>query len=130
MRGTLLNIVLLFLGLGLEPLVEPLEELTVPHHGILRLKNPVVLIGEYEHTSRDTAQACGIERHHSLRCKNAIVFLTHSDHDRSIPLVDEAVWRIGIAALCNGVFLIPGSQFANHISSVSRYWASTLKIPA
>ena len=67
----------------------------------------MVLIGEYEHTSRDTAQACGIERHHSLRCKNAIVFLTHSDHDRSIPLVDEAVWRIGIAALCNGVFLIP-----------------------
>ena len=76
---------------GLEPAVEPAEEYALPHHCILGLENLMVLIGEYEHFGRHSAQTCGIECHHALRGKNAEVIFAVSDEYWGIPFVNEAV---------------------------------------
>ena len=49
-----------------QPLVEPLEEVPLPVNGVLRLEDPVVLVGEEEHP-RGYAEHLGcVEGGHAL----------------------------------------------------------------
>ena len=78
-------------GCGLEPAVEPSEEETLPHHGVLRFENPVVFVGVDYHFSRDAAELGGVECHHALRCEDTVVEFAVRNHDGRGPFVDEAV---------------------------------------
>jgi len=81
----------LLLGGGLEPAVEPAEEEALPHHGVLRLEYPVVLVGIDDHLGGYAAQLGGIEGGHALRGQDAVVVLAVRNHYRGGPAVDEAV---------------------------------------
>jgi len=71
--------------------VEPAEELALEQDAVLRLTDPVVLIGEDKHPRRDTAQLGGVERHHTLRCQDAVVLLAMGDHNGGVPPVHKAM---------------------------------------
>lgn len=78
-------------GSGFQPTVEPAEEHTLPHDGVLRFENPVILVGEDKHFSRHTAQTGGIECHFALRREDAEIIFAVRDKNRSVPFVDKLV---------------------------------------
>ena len=49
-----------------QPAVEPIDKCAVEEHAVLGLKDPVVLVGEDEQLSRDTAQLGSVEGTHTL----------------------------------------------------------------
>ena len=98
-------------GLLLEPLVEPAEEGALPEQSVLRLDDPVRLVGVDEQLGRDAAELGSIEGSHPLIGQDAVVTLAVDDEDKvrcatALPLSQGAP---------------PISQLANHISSVHIY---------
>lgn len=83
-----------FVGLVLlliEPLIHPVDPSAIEEDAILRLQDPVALVGEVEHTRGDASQLSSIEGLHTLRVEDAEVIPTSDAKDRGIPLVDEVV---------------------------------------
>ena len=73
----------------LQIFVKEAEEGALPEDGVLRLEDPVVLIGEYEHLSFKTMHLCGVECHHALRSEDAVVKFADCNEDRGCPVVDK-----------------------------------------
>ena len=76
---------------GFQPAVEPTDKCAVEKHTVLGLENPVIFIGEDEQLGRNATQLGSIECTHTLRGKDAEVFLTMNAEDGSIPFAYKAV---------------------------------------
>ena len=71
--------------------VKPVDKVAVPEDAVLRMENPVGLIGEIEIASIEAAELGGIIGCHALRGDNTEVELAMNNTDRRIPLIDKAV---------------------------------------
>ena len=121
-------------SLFLQPHIQPFEECTLPKHAILRFQHPMVFVGIDQQLGRNTSKDSCIKRRHTLVSQNSIILFTVDAENRCIPFIDKQVRGIGKCTLCRRILFFPVStpisQLANHISSVSRYCISILKIPS
>ena len=62
------------------PLIKPAEVFAVPHHGVLRLEDPVVLVWEDQKSRRNSHHLCAVVCRHSLIHRHSIVHSTVDKH--------------------------------------------------
>src|SRR5688572_22402580 len=75
--------------LALRVLVEPAEHFLVPQLAVLRLEDPVVLVGEVDEPARHALALQSGERRHALRVDHAVVERTVDDERRRLPVLHE-----------------------------------------
>src|SRR5215216_6361911 len=84
------------------PLVDPREDLLMPQLGVLRLEDPVILVGEAQESARHALALERGERRDALGLDDAVVEAAVDDERRSLPVlhvVDRVVLDVALALL-------------------------------
>src|SRR6266550_4681256 len=82
-----------------QMLAEKREQRLIPRHDVLRLLDPVVLVGEHQQFGLDAEVLQRLEQREPLADRTAIVALAMNDQRRALPVLDEARRRIAVERL-------------------------------